>query len=158
VDFFEKLKSVQLAELLRKVRKVSVPKGKTVIREGDHGDTFFMIYSGKVSVWHVKNLFNRSILLTGEKFGLVVDKKKKQYDGSILLAVLKEGDFFGEMALVTNNRRTATVIAEEDCEFFVLNRDEFKKTLMDNPKISTVIERAFVNRMVKSIKEIGRRE
>ncbi len=130
VDFFEKLKIGQLEELIRKIKTLSVPKGKTIIKEGDTGNAFYMIAKGRVSVWHKKTLFKKDIFLT--------------YQGP--------GEFFGEMALVTNHARSATVIAEQPCEFYVLYSDDFKKILMNNAGISETIESALRRRLQRSAK------
>ncbi len=128
VDFFEKLKVGQLEQLIEKIKKLSVPKGRTVIKEGEPGDAFYMISSGKVSIWHKKSLFNKDIFLTDQG----------------------PGEFFGEMALVTNHPRSATVVAETSCDFYVLYRNDFKEILMKNPNISGMIEKALRNRQVRS--------
>lgn len=133
VDFFSKLKMGQLDALVRKVKKESFAKGKTVIKEGEMGDAFYMISSGQVSVWHNKSMFNKPIFLTN----------------------MEPGEFFGEMALVMDQPRSATVVAETRCDFFVLYKDDFRKILMENPEISVCIEEALARRMARSAKKRG---
>lgn len=116
VDFFYSLHFDELDLLIKALRKRKVAPGTVIIRQGDKGDAFYLISSGRVSV-HIKK-------------GLVGQKK---------VAELTEGSFFGEMALVTDEPRTATVIAEEPTELFVLYKSDFKKILLNNPKISEII-------------------
>jgi CRP-like cAMP-binding protein len=66
--------------------------------------------------------------------------------GSQNVADLSDGDFFGEMALVTELPRTATVVAEDAGELFVLYKKDFKKILLSNPKISAIITEVLAKR------------
>lgn len=124
VDFFYNLSFGELDELIKALRKRKVKQGETIIKQGEIGDKFYIIGSGEVSV-HIKKGFGRA---------------KK-------VATLSTGDFFGEMALITDIPRTATVIAEEPTELFVLYKADFKKILMKNSKISSIINEALTKRL-----------
>ncbi len=128
VDFFSKLKMGELESIMARLHKLSCSKGHVVIREGDPGDAFYMIYSGRVAVW-----------------------KKKGFFGKKLLAYLEDGKYFGEMALVTSEPRNATIIAEDACEFFVLYTHDFKDILMANPSIRNSIEEVVRMRQATNI-------
>jgi len=130
VDFFEKLKIGQLEELIKKIKKASFSKGEAIIREGERGDSFFMISKGRVSVWHKQSLFKKDIFLTEEG----------------------PGEFFGEMALVNQSARSATVVAEAPCDCYVLYSKDFREILMNNPDISEKIEKALRRRLARSAK------
>jgi CRP-like cAMP-binding protein len=86
--------------------------GTVIFKEGDEGDQMFIIQSGRVKV-------SRPI------------GGKEQ-----LLAVLGKGDFFGEMALVTRERRTATVTTLEAVRLLAFNREGFLNMINKNPKIA----------------------
>jgi CRP-like cAMP-binding protein len=124
VDFFYNLSFGELDELIKALRKRKVKQGEIIIKQGEIGDKFYIIGSGEVSI-HIKK-------------GLGKAKK---------VATLSTGDFFGEMALVTDLPRTATVIAEEPTELFILYKSDFKKILMKNPKISSIINDALTKRL-----------
>ena len=117
VDFFNSLSFGELDDLIKALRKKKARKGDEIIKQGEIGDKFYLISNGEVSV-HVRK-------------GMMGQAKK--------VATLADGDFFGEMALVTELPRTATVIAEEPVDLFVLYKNDFKKILMKNPKISGII-------------------
>jgi len=86
--------------------------GTVIFKEGDEGDQMFIIQGGRVKV---------SRLIGG----------KEQ-----LLAVLGKGDFFGEMALVTRERRTATVTTLEPVRLLAFNQEGFLGMINKNPKIA----------------------
>jgi len=89
--------------------------GTVIFKEGEEGDQMFIIQGGRVKV-------SRSI------------GGKEQ-----LLAVLGKGDFFGEMALVTRERRTATVTTLEPVRLLAFNREGFLNMINKNPKIALSI-------------------
>ncbi len=115
VDFFYSLSFGDLDELIRSLRKKRAKKGEEIIKQGEIGDKFYLISSGEVSVNVKKGFGNKKV------------------------ASLGDGDFFGEMALVTELPRMATIIAETPVELFVLYKRDFKKILMKNQKIAGII-------------------
>ena len=112
LGFLEDLSEKDLDKLVNSMKKVFLQKGQTMIKEGEHGDSFYFIQSGRVEVW-----------MKGK-----------------LLSCLGTGEFFGEMSLLSGEKRNATITAKETCEFFVLDERSFKNVLSSNPKIKNVIE------------------
>jgi len=86
--------------------------GTVIFQEGEEGDQMFIIQGGRVKV---------SRLIGGKEH---------------MLAVLGKGDFFGEMALVTRERRTATVSTLEPVRLLAFNREGFLNMINKNPKIA----------------------
>ncbi|MCA9482576.1 MAG: cyclic nucleotide-binding domain-containing protein [Nitrospina sp.] len=95
--------------------KRDIPKGKYIIRQGTHGTSAFIIERGSVEV-----------------FQLDADGNKKE------LAILKEQDVFGEMALISDCVRTANVRALEDCTLSILTQEVYRKLPPDNPGIRRI--------------------
>jgi CRP/FNR family cyclic AMP-dependent transcriptional regulator len=89
-----------------------VDAGRAVFREGEEGDQMFIIQAGRVKV--VRSIAG-----------------KEQ-----ILAVLGKGDFFGEMALLTKTKRTATVMALEPVRLLAFDREGFLNMINKNPKIA----------------------
>ena len=123
VDFFYSLNFSELDMLIKSLKKRKTKKGDVIINQGEIGDKFYLIGSGSFSV-HVK----------------------KGMGGSQKVADLGDGDFFGEMALVTELPRTATVIAEDNGELFILYKKDFKKILLANHRISAIITEVLAKR------------
>ena len=123
VDFFYSLNFAQLDELINALKHTKIRKGTEILKQGDMGDKFYIIASGEVSV-HIK----------------------KGFGGTKKVAVLGDGDFFGEMALISDLPRTATVIAEEDSEMYVLYKRAFRRILMASPKINQLIQGTILKR------------
>ncbi len=81
----------------------SVAKGTVVIKEGDQGDNAYLIQSGQVQVYS--------------------GKKGRR----VKLATLGPGQIFGEMALLFDEERTATVESLEPCTFVIITREILKE-------------------------------
>jgi len=104
LDFFTDLPISKAQEFLSIVEEECFDKGDTIIREGTKGDKFYIIYSGNVSV---------------KSEG--IDTKK----------VYGSYDYFGEVALITEQQRTADVIAETDVIAYTIERDKFLSFIAD---------------------------
>lgn len=89
--------------------------GEVLFREGEVGDEMYLIKSGKIKIV--------------QKIG---DEMK-------VLAVLSEGDFFGEMALIDGSPRSATAIAEGDTELITFDKVAFRKKIGEEPLIEYII-------------------
>ena len=105
-----------LQELLGKFHSQFFREGDVVFRQGAEADTFYLIESGKV------------------KIVLWEDSTQK------IINFLREGDFFGEKALVEDTTRTADVVCVTDCHLFSLSKNDFKQLILRSPKTKQVIE------------------
>ncbi len=100
--------------------------GEVIMRAGDPGDSLYIIRAGSVSV------------------RLGVDGLEKE------VAVLHEGDFFGEMSLMTGEPRRATVVAKMDAECYVIDRALFQQTLRNNARLAEEIGKLLSEREMKN--------
>ena len=99
----------------------SVKAGREIFKEGEPGDTMFIIQKGRVKI--TKRIGN-------------VDK---------ILMVLQKGDFFGEMAIVNQAPRTATATAVDNTELLCFNRQGFLSMISKNSNIAmNIIEKLCV--------------
>ncbi len=97
VAIFAPLPALPLERLAARLVPHETAAGETIVRQGDSGDVVYVIAAGTVDVSH---------------------------DGHHL-ATLGKGEVFGEIALLRDVPRTATVIAHEECRLYTLQRDEF---------------------------------
>jgi len=106
-------------------------KGDIVVREGEAGDTFYLIRSGSVDV---------------STSGMGKDEDQ------IALGKIGEGDFFGEVALLTDKPRTATVVACENAELMELSRADFNEITNKFPSVRKIVEAYQKQRVQNTIK------
>ena len=97
--------------------------GQIVFYEYEPGDTFYLIQSGRVKIVKI--------------FGNI----EKTID------ILKPGEFFGEMALLENAPRSASIIALEDCKLLEFNRDNFEMLMTGNPQMALKLLGLFAKRI-----------
>jgi CRP-like cAMP-binding protein len=104
---FAQLPAAHIDELLKRFERVKTARGDVVIKEGDEGDFYYVIESGRFQVER---------LVGGAK---------------VVLAELKGGDAFGEEALVSEAKRNASVLALGEGELLRLGRDDFNQLLRE---------------------------
>jgi CRP/FNR family transcriptional regulator, cyclic AMP receptor protein len=98
-------------------------KADVIIEKGSYGTAAYVIKSGSVEVVNI------------------INNKK------VVLAILDEGQIFGEMGLVDDQPRSATVSALEDVQLAVLNRDNFNQLFEKDPKVLLPIIKALFERL-----------
>lgn len=119
VDFFSPLTVGQLDQVLPYIGLYSCETGETVFKQGDPGDAFYIVYKGRVSVRVKKSLLSLACVV----------------------ADLGPGGFFGEIALVSNQPRSATVVCEEPTDLFTLLPADFAFVLRENPAVAAQMKR-----------------
>jgi small-conductance mechanosensitive channel/CRP-like cAMP-binding protein len=124
VDFLTALTPEELEQLARDIRIAPYPAGIVVVREGEAGDSLFVVARGRVQV---------SALVP--------------HGGPDLpIAVIEAGDYFGEMSLLTGAPRSATVRTLEDCDLLVLSRDTLRPVLVRDPAAAERLTQAMAQR------------
>ena len=101
IHLFHGLDDGELAVLAEELEERSVAKGEVVFAQGGKAEAFYMIYGGSVRVTRKQ------------------DGKERQ------LAIFVKNDYFGELALLSNRSRSATVTALADTSLLVLSRADF---------------------------------
>jgi CRP-like cAMP-binding protein len=122
VPLFASLSRKELVELERVCEDLEVEPGRVLCKEGEVGHEFFVLVDGKVQV----------------------SRKGRR------IATLTGGDFLGEIALVTELPRTATVTAETPVRLFVMTTREFDAVLDRNPKVERKVLRALARRLAET--------
>jgi ATP-binding cassette subfamily B protein len=100
------------------------PQDRVIVHEGDPGDRFYIIVRGRAEVF-----------------------KTGPSGSETRMAVLEDGDYFGEIALVRNVPRTASVRTLSDCIFLSLTGEQFIRMMEQSPKMREEIEHAMLERV-----------
>ncbi|MFP4300942.1 MAG: cyclic nucleotide-binding domain-containing protein [Alkalispirochaetaceae bacterium] len=123
IPIFEEISSKEefLRELMGICKVKSARKGETVIKEGDVGDEMYIVYSGAVEI----------------------KKRTRAGDEYTVVRLRSEHNvFFGELALIDDDKRSASVRATEDSEFLVITKGDFVKLGDNYPSIGLPVTRA----------------
>jgi CRP-like cAMP-binding protein len=131
VPIFSELSQNDINKISDRMVTRSYNKGQVILLEEATGETFFVIASGSVKITRLSD------------------------DGrEVILAILGEGDFFGEMSLLDGVGRSANVISLENSEVLTLSRNDFLEILETFPKIAISLLEELTMRLRKSDQHI----
>ena len=132
VALFWDLAEEELGYISEKMIARHYESGKFIFLEDSEGEQCFFVIKGSVKVTRLSK------------------------DGrEVILAMLNEGEFFGEMALLDGESRSANVIALEETEVLTLNREDFLVVLQDYPQIAIQLLKEMAHRLRKSDRQIA---
>jgi len=134
VPLFSQLKQSELKRLAKAMVQRRFPKDHVIVKEGDQAVAFYIIDSGQVEVFKG------------------IGEERPQ-----VLATLKSGDFFGEMALLDGYPRSASIRALEDSECLVLSRWDFLAEVRSSPDIAAGILPVLSQRLREADAELAQR-
>lgn len=124
-ELFKGLKDEELQRLSEILKERVYPPNTAIVREGAQGDSMFIIKEGKVDI----------------------KKREPSLGMDLTIASLDSGSVFGEMALLTGNPRTATVVATQPTTVFVLEKETFERLLTEHPSISISLNKIVAKRI-----------
>ena len=132
VSIFWDLKSKELGYIAEKMVARNYDNGNYIFLEDSDGEQCFFVLKGSVKVTRLSK------------------------DGrEVILAMLNEGDFFGEMSLLDGESRSANVIALEKTEVLTLDRRDFLDVVNDYPQIAVMLLKELAGRLRKSDRQIA---
>jgi signal transduction histidine kinase len=129
VYFFQDLPDEQIKKIQQVCHQIEYQPGQVIFEEGSQADRFYIVAEGAVEVWK--------------------DYRLPEKD---LLAIHERGHLFGEMALIDELPRSATLVAKESTRLFYIDRDDFHTIIEDNSEIAISILKS-VTDMVRSSNE-----
>ena len=129
----ENLDEDNLAELAPFFATETFQPGREIVRQNDPGDKFYIIARGKVEVW----------------------RTEEQSGNTKRVAMLQDGDFFGEITLITGFPRTATVRTATVCTCISLERGQFNRMMEGFPELRRKLSEVAVERLRESSKAAG---
>ena len=132
VPIFASLPEEQLRMLTMVVTRKSAPRSTTIMAGGDPTDSLYIVLSGRLKV-------------------MMSDAEGKE----VILSILGPGEFFGEMGLIDDEPRSATVVTIEPCELLSIAKRDFKKSLAENFEMNMAVMRGLVKRLREADRKIG---
>jgi CRP-like cAMP-binding protein len=134
VPLFQELSPAELELIVALGRVVAYPKDMTLFKEGDRGEALYVVIEGAVRI--VKSI-------------------PQSWDGT--MAFLERGGCFGEMALVDDFPRSATVVAHEDCTVLFIGREAVIDLFQEQPVVGRKILWAFCRSLSLRLREASDR-
>ncbi|MEM6533283.1 MAG: cyclic nucleotide-binding domain-containing protein [Myxococcota bacterium] len=132
IPLFSDLPKNAFIQLLEQMKMRSVLPDEVIIREGDVDDSMFIVSSGRVKV-----------------------TKTTDAGTDMVLAQLGDGTFFGEMALLSESPRTASVIASEEALLFEVSRDVLASVVKNFPSVKHILLRFYRQRLLSNLMAIS---
>jgi len=112
IPLFSRLDDKALGNLEKAAIRRAYPKNTILISKGDQSDQLFVVLKGKLKV-------------------SITDASGKE----IIMSLLGAGDYFGEMAMIDGESRSATIVTTQASEVLTISRDDFHRTLMSSPEL-----------------------
>jgi CRP/FNR family cyclic AMP-dependent transcriptional regulator len=132
VPLFAGLDETQLKVLARMMVRTSFGRNATIICAGDPTDSLFIVINGRLKV-------------------LMSDEQGRE----VILSLLGPGEFFGEMGLLDDSPRSASVVTQEPCELLSITKTDFKRSLAENFDLSLMVMRGLVKRLREADRKIS---
>ncbi|MCK9243743.1 MAG: Crp/Fnr family transcriptional regulator [Candidatus Marinimicrobia bacterium] len=131
IPLFADLKDDIIQKIYNLMQKRIYKKGNIILMEEEFGDTLFILNKGSVKITRLSD------------------------DGrEVILSILGEGDFFGEMSIFDGENRSANVVALEDTAVLILKRGDFLDLLEKHPRIAIVLLQEMAMRLRRSDQQI----
>lgn len=124
-----------LKDLAGILKEKQYPRGIQIFTEGAFGDALYVILSGEVLI---TKIVNRK---TGE---------------TKPLALLREGDFFGEMALIEDKPRSASAVAKGEVQLLCLAKEDFQQLLLSKPAVAAKMLFSLINQLSARLRQASR--
>ena len=133
IEIFHPLSQEELASVASNLREQIFASGEVLVRQGEEGDTFYILRDGKVAV-SVNDAEGRSTVV----------------------AHLGKGQVFGEMSLLTGEKRTATITAEADTTVLALSKAIFAEVLEANAQIAESLAKVLEKRQRENLEKMAK--
>lgn len=131
IPIFSCLDEDELFELTRVATQKIFPKNSLLINEGDKTDSLYIISSGKVKA-------------------IITDENGKE----VILSIFGPGEYFGELAFIDGEDRSASIITREATEVLIISREGIRDILSSNPNLAFNLLVGVVKRLREATKQI----
>lgn len=124
LPLFGQLGEEEICSLSSRVSLKTYPKHTILVSEGDETDSLFIIENGKVKVY-------------------LSDEEGKE----VIINILEDGDYFGELALLDDKPRSASVMTLEECRVWLISKKDFETWLLQHPQITILLLKDMSSRL-----------
>ena len=140
IPILQSLDAEELRQVLKIARPVRFPRGQVILKEGETGETMYIIAEGAVEV-------SKSLVM--------MQGREDLQDRDKILTKLSAEDHavFGEVALFEQSRRTATVVALVDCRMLEISKSDFLRLAEEKPRIGYKITRNIVQMLCSRLRK-----
>jgi CRP/FNR family transcriptional regulator, cyclic AMP receptor protein len=128
IPILRDLDEEELGQFLKIARRVRFPKGKSIITEGQTGETLYIMEEGMVEI--------SKTLVMGKG-----QENSRDRDKVLTKLSAEDHAIFGEVALFEQSKRTATVVALTDCLLLEISKSDFLRLAEENPRVGYKISR-----------------
>jgi CRP-like cAMP-binding protein len=132
VNLFRSLNQKQIAQLARSATMQTYQPGQVIVAQGESGRGLYVLASGRAEV-----------------------RKESRAQESVALNLLGPGQVFGEMALLDDAQRSASVVAQETSQCLVLAKQDFLAALEVHPEIAVPVLRIISRRLRDTLELLG---
>jgi CRP/FNR family cyclic AMP-dependent transcriptional regulator len=132
---FDRINVEELKVIARHMSAVNLKAGETLFKEADRGNSVYFVVEGELDV--IRN--------------------SEESGGQVNLATLKTGDSIGEMSIVDDAPRSATIVARTDAQFYFLSKSAFELILEKHAKIGIKILMGLSRLLSTHLRETSRR-
>jgi len=140
IPILRDLDEEELRQVLKIARPVQFPRGKVILKEGDTGETMYIIAEGMVEV--------------SKTLVMMMGREDLQDRDKVLTKLSAEDHaIFGEVALFEKSKRTATVLALTDCRMLEISKPDFLRLAEENPRIGYKITRNIVQLLCSRLRK-----
>lgn len=141
VPLFSYLEPAERHKIAEYLTPMNVTEGVAIVTEGEMGDTMYLIKSGEVGIY--------TTLVESEGVSVIKTDQEQLH-----LATLKEGDFFGEQALITKEPRSATVIALTNVQLLKFSKQDLAAVVKHYPRVGTLLKKYHQQRIADTLESL----
>jgi len=131
IPLFSELSEKDLKEIIKLAVRQVYKKDNMILIEEEIGSTMFIILEGRVKISRIS-----------------------EEGREVILSILSEGDFFGEMSILDGQNRSANVVTLDDSKIMVIRREDFLQMLHDYPQIAINLLKELAHRLRRSDAQI----
>lgn len=131
IPLFSTLNEAHHAEIIKHISMEYYPENHLLFQSGDPGDCMYIIKNGIVRIYQA-----------GET---------PSFDREI--AMLGDNDFFGEMALISDQPRNANAKVVQETQAFIIKKADFLRLISENPEMAEIISKEFLDRLKTNTRE-----